>query len=90
MHVRPSPLNLFISLGKVPTIELLSKLHKTGYELFWRKKNFTGHVVPKAHSLQNEKQKNSQGSCSRKPWAPPVMDSTATFGPSAPVVHCRF
>ena len=84
--------NIFFSLSKVPTIELLSKLHKTGCKLFWRKKKVTRQtgLFPRHILCKMQKQKNSQGSCSRKPWAQPVMDSTATSGPSAPVVHCRF
>jgi hypothetical protein len=59
---------------------------KTGYELFWRRKNFTETVLFPRHILTA---KNSEGSCME-------TMSAAGYGlyrhlwSFAPIVHCRF
>ena len=78
MHVRPSPLNIFISLSKVPTIELLSKLHKTGYKLFWRKKTLPdrlrcsqGTFFAKCKSKKTHKEVAAGNHGRRRSWTLP-------------------
>jgi hypothetical protein len=59
---------------------------KTGPSSFGGRKYFTGQTAlfPSNILRKMQKQKNSQGS-PWKPWAPPVMASTATSGLPAPV-----
>ena len=67
----------------------LSKL-KPATSSFGGKENFTGHTAlfPRYILCKMQKQKTHK-EVAWKLCMPLVMDSTATSGPSAPIVHCR-